>query len=406
MIPRLAWRNIWRNRRRTLITTASIVAAVFLAAVTRATQEGQYNNMVESTVGTFTGYIQIHKAGYWDESTLNNSFSPTDSLYNTIQNMDEISAIIPRIESYALAATDQQSRPAMVMGIDINAEKNLSEPQNNLQKGRYFETNDEQAAIIGVELFERLDAEIGDSLILIGQGYHGRNAAGLFPIKGTVAYPNPELNESLVYLPLETAQHFFSAPGRLTTAALVLDDPRDVDKIVQKLKNNLPQGLYEVMSWKELLPGLQQAIQADRGSGIIILMVLYMVVGFGILGTVLMMIAERSYEFGVMLSVGTSRMTIVKILCLEVLFLAMLGAGIGILLSIPVAWYFHVNPIELSGATESLVQSYAMKPIIQFSVDPSLFISQAIIVFIITLLFSIYPVIKAAKLEPIEAMRA
>lgn len=403
---KLAWRNIWRNKRRTIITTMSIIVAVFLSAVTRSTQEGQYDNMINSTVGTFTGYIQIHYAGYWNNPTLNNSFEPADSLYNLINSVNPITAVVPRIESYALTATGRQSRPAMVIGIDIEAEKSLSEPQNNLQKGTYFESNSEQAAIIGVELFERLNAQIGDSLVLIGQGYHGMTAAGLFPIKGTVAYPNPELNKSLVYLPLETAQQFFSAPGHITTAALILNDARELDKAVRELQNELPSGQYEVMDWKELMPGIQQAIQADRGSGIIILMVLYMVVGFGILGTVLMMIAERSYEFGVMLSVGTPRGTIVKILCLEVLFMAMLGAGFGILLSIPVAWYFHLNPIELSGAMESAVQQYAMEPVIQFSVDPSIFISQAIVVFLITLLFSIIPVIKAARLEPVEAMRA
>jgi len=403
---KLAWRNIWRNRRRTVITTLSIVVAVFLSAVTRSSQEGQYENMIDSTVGTFMGYIQIHQNGYWDEPTLDNSFAASDSLFQVIGSVRSVTEVVPRIDSYALAATTGQSRPAMVMGIDVNAEKNLSEPHNKLQQGRYFESNDELGAIVGVDLLERLNAEIGDSLVLIGQGYHGMNATGLYPIRGTVAYPNPELNKSLVYLPLETAQYFFSADGRITTAALILDNPNDLDAAVQQLKERLPSDRYEVMSWTELSPEIQQAIEADRGSGIIILLILYMVVGFGILGTVLMMIAERSYEFGVMLSVGTPRSTLVKVLCLEVLFMAMLGAGFGILLSLPVAWYLYLYPIELSGSMESAVQQYAMEPIVKFSVDPSIFTGQAFTVFIITLLFCIIPIIRAARLKPVEAMRS
>ncbi|NGP89458.1 ABC transporter permease [Fodinibius halophilus] len=403
---KLAWRNIWRNKRRTIITTLSIVVAVFLSAITRSSQEGQYDNMLENTVGTFSGYIQIHKKGYQDTPTLNNSLGVSDSLYQIIKSEDNISSIIPRIESYSLAATGQQSRPAMIMGIDVEAEKELSQPQINLQQGSYFSSNNEQAAIIGQELLNRLNAQVGDSLVLIGQGYHGMNATGLYPIKGTVSFSNPDMNSSLVYLPLETAQYLFSAQGRLTSIALNLEDPTGIDVTADYLKSKLPASEYEVLTWQKMMPELEQAIKVDRASGIIILLVLYMVVGFGILGTVLMMIAERSYEFGVMLSVGTPRSTIAKILSLEVLIMSLMGAGFGIFLSIPVAWYFNVNPIDLSGAMASAVEQYNMTPVLQFSTDPEIFTSQALIVFGITLLFSIIPILKAAKLNPVDAMRS
>lgn len=403
---KLAWRNIWRNKRRTIITTLSIVVAVFLSAVTRSTQEGQYDNMLENTVGTFTGYIQIHHKGYQDNPTLDISLAATDSLYDIIKSESGISAIIPRIESYALAASSEQSRPALVMGIDVQAEKKLSAPQDKITSGRYFESNTEQAAIVGKELMQRLNAQIGDSLVLIGQGYHGMNATGLFPIKGTVSFPNPEMNNNLVYLPLETAQYYFSAQNRLTSIALNLDDPRELNQTVNALKENLTSDQYEVLGWQKMMPELEQAIQVDRGSGIIILLVLYMVVGFGILGTVLMMIAERSYEFGVMLSVGTPRKTIAKILSLEVVMMGLMGALFGILISIPVAWYFNVNPIDLSGAMASAVEQYNMTPELRFSVAPFIFTNQALVVLVITLLFSIVPILKAAKLNPVEAMRS
>lgn len=402
---KLAWRNIWRNKRRTIITLASIVVAVSLSALTRSTQEGQYDNMIESTVGTFTGYIQIHANGYWDEQTLNNSFMLSDSLQQQLDRFESVVTVAPRIESYALAATSDQSRPAMVMGIDVETEQELSDPQSRMREGHYFESNHEQAAILGYELMDRLNAQIGDSLVLIGQGYHGMNATGLYPIKGTVSFPNPQLNSSLVYLPLQTAQTFFVAPNRVTTTALILNDARNVNQSTQQLRSQIPTDQYEVMTWEELMPELQQAIQADRGSGIIILMVLYMVVGFGILGTVLMMVSERSYEFGVMLSVGTPRSMILKILSCEVLIISMLGSALGILVSLPITWYFNVNPIRLTGDMESALQQYAMEPILQFSMAPDIFVNQAIIVFFITLLFSIIPIIRATRLEPVEAMR-
>ena len=402
---KLAWRNIWRNRRRTLITMASIVVAVFLSVFTRSTQEGQYDNMIRNTVGTFTGYLQVHQTGYWDDQTLDNSIEWTDSLINRIKSNHAVTAVVPRIESFALAASEEQSRPAMIMGIDVEAEKYLSEPKKRLEAGTYFRSNSEKSAIIGVDLAERLNTQIGDSLVLIGQGYHGMNATGIFEIRGIVAYPNPELNNSLVYLPLQTAQQFFSAPGRVTTAALMLDDPEKVGMVFQNLSTKLPDDKYEVLTWQTMMPELEQAIQADRGSGIIILMVLYMVVGFGILGTVLMMIAERSYEFGVMLAVGTHRQVIARMLSMEVLLMALTGAFAGILLSVPVVWYFSLNPIRLTGDMATAIQQYAMEPFIQFSTEVTLFTNQAAVVLVITLLFSIIPILKAARLNPIEAMR-
>lgn len=406
MSVKLAWRNIWRNKRRTLITTLSIVVAVFLSVITRSTQEGQYDNMIENTIGTFSGYIQVHQLGYWDDPKLDNSFRYSDSLASALAAPDAVTAVVPRIESYALAATRNQSRPAMVMGIDIEAERQLSSPEDHLQQGSYFDSNSEQSVLVGKDLAARLDASIGDSLVMIGQGYHGMNATGLYAIKGVVSYPSPELNSSLVLLPLETAQEFFSAYGLVTTAALVLENPRLLDAALASLRGSLPDGRYEVMGWRELMPEIEQAIQADRGSGVIILMILYMVVGFGILGTVLMMIAERKYEFGIMLSVGTPRLTLARIVSMEVVIMGLLGAGLGIAAGIPMVWYFSNNPIELTGTMATAAEQYSMTPAIQFSTDPGIFTTQALVVLAITLVFSIVPILKAAKLNPVEAMRS
>jgi len=402
---KLAWRNIWRNKRRTLITMTSIVVAVLLSAVMRSMQEGQYNDMIQSTVGTFSGYIQVHANGYWDEKTLDNSFKATDSLIHMLRTPNEITEVVPRIESFALGASKQQSRPVMIMGVDIEAEQHLSKPNQRLQKGSYFERNDEQAVLVGHEVRQRLNMQVGDSLVLLGQGFRGMSATGLYPIKGTLSFPNPEMNKNLVMLPLQTAQHFLAAEGRLTTAAFILENPNLIAPTVKQLKDNLSDD-YEVMSWREMMPSLVQSIEADRGSGYIILGVLYMVVGFGILGTVLMMVTERTYEFGIMLSLGTPRGKLARILSIEILFIAMLGSAIGILLSLPVAWYFHFNPIQLTGDMAAVTESYGLQPIIPFSVEPSIFLSQALVIFIITLLFSLIPVIKASNLNPVEAMRS
>jgi ABC-type antimicrobial peptide transport system permease subunit len=160
------------------------------------------------------------------------------------------------------------------------------------------------------------------------------------------------------------------------------------------------------MSWETMMPELVQTIEADRGSGLIMISILYIVVGFGILGTVLMMITERTYEFGVMISVGTPRLVIAFILGIEILIMAFVGSGIGILISIPIAWYFNINPIEFSGEIAEVYQTYGMEAVLQFSMEPVVFYSQAVTVFIITLVFSVLPLIKASRLNPVKALRS
>lgn len=404
---KLAWRNIWRNKRRTFITMLSIIIAVLLSSVMRSMNEGTYENMIKNTVGTFTGYIQIHQEGYWDDKTLEYTFVADDSLFREIESEETITKAVPRIDSYALAAGEEQSRPAMIMGIDVQAEKWLSDPESHIQLGTYFGSNEEKSVLLGNEMMKRLNIQVGDSLVLIGQGFRGQSAAGLYEIKGTVSFPNPELNKSLVLMPLETAQYFLAAPDRLTAIALILDQTDHIDQAIQSLSRKFSDREFEIMGWQEMMPELVQAIQSDRASGIIIIMILYVVVGFGILGTVLMMITERTYEFGVMISVGTPRWAIASILAIEVFIMAMVGSGIGLLCSIPIAWYFHVNPIRNLGQEMSdVIEAYGIEPMLQFSVDPSVFYSQAITIFVITLIFCIIPLVKASKLDPVKAMRS
>jgi len=386
----------------------SVIIAVMLSSVTRTMNEGSYEQMIENTVGIFTGYAQIHHDGYWDEKTLENTLVSSDSLFQIIDRTAGITDAVPRLESYALVAGENQSRAAMVMGIDPELEKALSDPESRLVTGSYFESINEQSVLLGTELIQRLELQVGDSLVMIGQGFRGQSAAGLYEIRGSVRFPNPELNSSLVMMPLETAQYFLAAPNRLTSISLMLEDSDDAGEVVKTLSGKLSKEQYEVMDWKELMPELVQAIESDRGSGFIIIMILYVVVGFGILGTVLMMITERMYEFGVMISVGTPRIAIAIILAFEVFLVAMVGSMIGIVVSFPISYYFNVNPIRLSSSSDmaEVIETFGMEPVLKFSLEPSLFYSQAIIIFAITLIFCLYPILKASRLNPVKAMRS
>ncbi|HMQ48862.1 MAG TPA: FtsX-like permease family protein [Saprospiraceae bacterium] len=404
MLLKLAWRNIWRNRRRTLITVASILFAVLFASFMESLQKGAWNNMIGNVVNYYFGFVQVHQKGYWEEQSLDKSFTLTDSTVSFIQETPGVSAVIPRLESFALAASDESTSGAMVVGTNPDLENSMTQLKDRLTKGQYLKVDD-QAVLLGEGLAEKLALNIGDTLVLISQGYHGANAAGKYPIKGFVKFGSPDLNKQMVVLPLEEAQQFYAAPDQITSLALKIDDQDAIKKIVRHLETKLDTAAYEVMDWEAMLPDLVEAKSLDSAGNIIVYFILYMIIAFGILGTILMMAKEREYEMGVLVSIGMKRRQLGWSIWMEVVLLAILGGLSGILAAIPVVWYFKVNPLRFSGEYAATLEKFDFEPIFPALFDWKILITQALIVLIITALLALYPFWKISKLKPVEAMR-
>jgi len=402
---KLAWRNIWRNKGRTLITVFAVFFAVVLAIYMRSQQMGSYELMIENTVASFSGYIQVHQKGFWEEQNLDNTFEEDEKAEKKIKSNPKVVEVIPRLESYALLASENQTRAGIIIGINPKKEEQLSNPEKRLLRGKYFENDAENAVLIAEGLAKYLKLGIGDSLVIIGQGFRGTSAVGKYLIKGILKYPTPDLNKSLVYMPLKTTQELFGAYARLTNWSIILKDSRNAEEVSQELASVLPQNIYEVMSWEEMMPELVQMIESDNVSGQIMIGVLYVLVSFGVLGTVIMMLMERRYEFGVLIGIGMARWKLGLVIMSEILMMAFLGVLLGSVLMFPVVLYFYYNPIPLTGELAKTVEEYGFEPVLRFAFNAELFYSQAIVIFIITSLIALYPLWKMQFLKVIEAMR-
>ena len=403
MVLKLAWRNLWRNKRRTLITMASVFFAVLLAVSMRSLQEGVYQKMIENVVSFFTGYVQIHQDGYWDDQIIDNSFEQSVVVEKTAGKVRDVSNAIPRLESFALASAGSKSKPAQVIGINPVLENSLTHLESKLMAGEYLAEND-RGALVAEGLAEKLKLGVGDTLILIGAGYHGIMANGLYPIRGLVSFGSPILNQGLVYLSLQEAQTLYGAENRLTSYALNLSDPTATDEVTQSLGKELGDN-YEVMNWKEMMPELIQQIDSDKLGGYIMMGILYLIIGFGIFGTVLMMTSERQYEFGVLVAIGMKKLKLGFVVFFETLFIASLGIIAGILASLPIVLYFQSNPIYMGDEMAKAYEQFGIEPVIPMALEPSVLISQAIVVLVVTTLIGLYPIWKISRIEPVEAMR-
>ncbi|HFA51818.1 MAG TPA: ABC transporter permease [Bacteroidetes bacterium] len=400
MFLKLAWRNLWRNKRRTAISISAVLFAVLFASTIQSFQKGTWDHMVDNVVRYYLGYAQIHQKGFWDEQTLDNSFDPKDvpaSLYKTVD-------MSPRLESFALASSGEITRGILVVGIDPQKETAMTGLKNHITKGEYISEND-HSVVIAEGLAKLLKLTVGDTLILVSQGYQGQNAAGAYPIKSIAKFGAPDLNKQLVFMPLSLARDFYGTGERLTSLAVNLPGRAELPAALATIKSQLPEGEFEVMDYKKLMPELVEAQELDTAGAMLILWVLYLLIAFGLFGTILMMTRERTYEFGVLTAIGTKKKTLAGMLWAEGMMIGIAGAILGILLSIPVVYYLNINPIQLSGDMATAYEKYGMEPVMKATFEGWIFLRQAVIVFIISSILTTYPLWYIWKLEPVSAMR-
>ncbi|WP_321437711.1 FtsX-like permease family protein [uncultured Bacteroides sp.] len=399
---KLAWRNLWRNKRRTIITSASVFFGVVLSSFMRSGQEGSYDQYIRAIVNSYTSYIQIHKKGYWNDKVINNTFQLNQSIESVLNKNKNITLYSPRFETFCLASSEDFTKGVMVFGIDLQREDKITNISGKLKQGCYLKNGDD-GIILSSVLAKFLKLNVNDTLVLIGQGYHGTSAAGKFPVRGIIKHPSPELDRSLVIMEIKKCQELFSASGLLTSMAIMVHDDDEVAETKNALLKNLPAGL-EVMDWKEMNELLLKQIESDRGGGVIEIGILYLIIAFGIFGTIVMMMAEREKEFGVILALGMQKYKLMLVLVLETVFIGMLGAITGILTSIPVLGYYHYHPIPFTGQAAEMMLEMGFNPAMFFSLDPLIFLKQALTIFIFTLIIGIYPVLNIWRLEITNAL--
>jgi ABC-type lipoprotein release transport system permease subunit len=400
----LSWRNIWRNKKRTIIVSASVFFAVILSSIMRSAQLGSYSYMIHSSAKLFTGYLQVQGNGFWENRSLDRSIKITNSQMQQIESIPNVTNIVARLEAFALVSFGTDTKVSAVVGIDPDLEDRMTGLGSKLTEGEYLNQSS-QGILIAEGLAEILSADIGDSIIVLGQGYHGQTAAANLPIIGKVKLPFESMNNAMVFLALPKAQEVFSCDERITSLPVLIDNIQHLDAVHNSVRGIVGEK-YDIMMWNEMMPDLEQNIEVDNASGIIMLGILYIVIGFGVFGTVMMMVSERAKEFGILVSVGMRKSKLIMVTTIETILVTFLGALVGVLGAIPFVLYLRFNPIDLAGGEAAkLYDQLGIEPILNFSAEPIVFISQAVVVFLIALITIIYPIMYIRQMEPVEALR-
>ncbi len=401
---KLAWRNIWRNKGRSVITIAAVMFCVIFAVVLRSFQVGVWENMIHEIVGNNFGYLQIHEDGFWADQSLDRTMDLGAVNSEELLAVDGVDRLIPRMESFSLLYHGSNTKGSLVMGIDPAVELPGLQLDDILLEGRSF-SRDDSVIVVSEGLAKYFNVGLGDTLLFMGQGYHGATAYGAFPIGGIARMTNPELNKQLVLMPFQKAQYMYNCTDRATTLVVAVDKDSDYEAVGAALKGSGVEGL-EVLEWKELFPEIIQTIEVDMAGGRIFVTILYFIISFVLLGTVIMMVAERQREFGILVSIGMKKTKLAFVTLLENIMLIMGGAIVGMAVVKPVQFYFKYNPIDLSGQMKEAIEQYNFEPKLYTTTSFIINLNHGTIIFIIGVLVSLYAVVKIMKLNPIESMRS
>ena len=401
---KLIWRNIWRNRRRTIITMSSVFFAVFFCVIYSSYEMGMWNRMIENTLNTQAGHIQIHAQGFWDDKVVDNFMFMDSETISKLDHIDNITNVSPRVETFAMASFETTSKGIAVIGVSPEREARKSNLPNRLVRGKYLSETDD-GILIGEGLSRFLRADVGDTLALIGQGFQGASAAQLFVVRGIVSLMTIEMDNSIAYITLPAAQQFIDMPDGYSGILISINNNNQLDQTINAVRSVVEMRRatslqeYDVLSWHFTMERLLQTSESNRAFLILIMGILYLIVGFGILGTVIMMTNERTREFAVMISLGMSRARLAMSVAFELFLKSLMGTAIAIIVTVPITYYFNANPIPMTGDLAITMAQFGMEPIIPTEFEPSIFINQVITILVISLIAVIYPVRKILKLN-------
>ena len=405
LLLKLGWRNIWRNRRRSILTVIAIAFATLSAIAMRGIQLGTYDENIKNAVEQFTGYIQIQPVGYQKNPSLQKTIKIDSSLENYLKTNPKIDGYARRIIADGLISYKQNSFGAAIFGIEPSGEKRTTRILERIDEGDFFNNDTSNQIVVGYKLLNNLNAEIGDEVVLLAQGYDGTLGNMKFKIIGTVKLGSYEFDAMAVFMGTETAQELLSMYNKYSVVALSLKSLNAIPVVKNDLSKYLDEENGVALAWQEVMPELEQFISLDNISGIFFLLILVVIVAFGILNTVLMSVTERFNEFGVTLAIGMRQYKLVTLVFIETMMLTIVGIIIGELIGFGINFYLVANPINLSGELGNLYEEYGFLPIIKSTLEFGIFLRVAIGVLAISLMASIYPLIKTFKLEPLKGIR-
>ena len=406
IVLRLAWRNLWRQPRRTWLTTGAMVFSNILLVFLISLQFGMYGMMIDNTLKMMTGHLQVQAPGYKDEQKMRQVVPNVGAVADALRSGLDSETIAARAAAFALASSEQRSYGIQLFGVEPSYEPRVSSIPGLVKDGRFLENAAAAEIVIGRVLARNLKIELGDELTLLGSGRDGSFAAAVVTIVGIYESGVADMDRSIAQMPLEFFQDMFYMEGAGHQVVIEAPELGVVDELAASVETLLPPDANLVVhDWDALQAGLKQMIQADISSAFFMYAVLVILVAFSVLNTQLMSVLERTHEFGIVLSLGLTPGRLGRLVMLETALMGLMGLALGALLGGIITAWFSAHGFSYPGL-EEMASMFNLPDRMYPSVTPASLLIGPVVVFVFTLLSALYPALRLHWLEPVEAMRA
>jgi len=401
MILKLAYRNIWRNKRRTLVILVSIVIGVVVLMLVDTLSLGMVRQILDNQVNLHITHIQIHRKGFSDDPAIKNYLPDQEKVEATLGEFNEIRVFGKRVISYGLINSAYNSSGVIIVGIQPEKEKFLTVISRSIVEGNYLQGKGE--IVIGRRLAQKLNVELGSKIILMVSDLNGNIASDVFRVAGFYESPSAEFDRAYVYIVIEDAQRLLALGNKVVEYAMILEDQSKIEPVRKKIKDMLGD-LYEVLTYADVVPVLTMLIDMYKE----MIWIYYLIIGigvvFGIINLMLMSVFERIREFGVLKAIGLKDGKIFVLIVLESLMIGIIGTVVGLVIGIIVYIPLSRTGVDLSIFSESLVW-FGSGRIIYPVLTLYTFILVAFTMPLVSVVGAIYPALKSVKFEPVEALK-
>ena len=399
LLAPLAWRNIWRNPRRTVITLIVVSTGVFSILFFASFIQAWAASSRDRTLQLLTGSAQIHAPGYMDDPTIARLMDEPDPTLSAALSDNEIGGWAPRLVVPAVLQSEYRSMPTTLVAVDPARESRISVLPGMVTEGRYLQGVDDPTIVLGARLVKRLKTRLGKRVIILAQGTDGISAERSFVVSGIFSGAS-DIETQYAFVGLASAQDMLGARGKLAEIAVLVPDDKQLGATVEALKQAAPT--LDIRSWRDLSP---MAATIDKTTGVfvyIFLWVMFVLMAIGIVNTQLMAVYERIREFGLLQALGMRPRMILLIVALESTVLVGLGTVLGLVLAVAAVQGLS-GGIDMSVFSEAAA-AFGFGQVVYPKIHAALFVQLSVIVWILGILVALWPARKAAKSSPVEAM--
>lgn len=399
----IAWRNLWRNRRRSLILLGAVTVSIAGLAFSIGVMNAYKIELEGNTIDYVVGHLQVHAHGYFENPAPKRTFEWDEAYAHALAGMDELTGFSKRVRTFGMANNPRYSTGVEILGVDGAREHSVSLIPSSMVEGAFIQAGDQNQIVIGQALADKFQTKLGRKVVLMFSDVNGEVAANAFRVKGIFRGPHSEFERGYVYIALEDAQRLLAIDNRVSDVVCRIKRGLSTEAVANSLRQQFPGPTFEVMTWQEMEPVLVQMMALFSQSNFILYFIIFVAMAFVIANSFLMAVMERIKEFGLLKAMGVRPKRLVGEVLLESLYLAAIGNIAGLVIGGLTTYYFDVRGLDLSVFGQG-ADYFGISSVVHPHLGLVDYLTCGVSGLVVCLLVTLYPALKGARIPIIKAL--